>query len=100
MKHLLPEIIFSNQTAYVKNRCISKSGRLISDVIEICDILDIPGYLFTMDIEKVFDSLNHDFLLSALKKFGFGKNFIHWITVLLNNQQSCVINRGFYNYIF
>ena len=53
-----------------------------------------------MDIEKVFDSLNHDFLLSALKKFGFGKNFIHWITVLLNNQQSCVIDGGFYNYIF
>ena len=26
----------------------------------MCDILDIPGYL----------SLNHDFLLSVLKKFG------------------------------
>ena len=30
------------------------------------DILDIPGYLVTMDIEKVFDSsLDHGFLLSA-----------------------------------
>ena len=48
-----------------------------------------------MDIEKAFDSLDHDFLLSALKKFGFGENFIHWIKVLLNNQQSCVINGGF-----
>ena len=61
----------------------------------MCDILDIPGYLVTMDIEKAFDSLNHDFLLSVLKKFGFGENFIHWIKVLLNNQQSCVINGGF-----
>ena len=33
----------------------------------MCDILDIPGYLVTMDIEKAFDSLDHDFLLSALK---------------------------------
>ena len=32
------------------------------------DILDIPGYLVTMDIEKAFDSLDHGFLLSALKK--------------------------------
>ena len=95
LKHVLPELISSNQTAYVKNRCISESGRLISDVIEMCDILDIPGYLVTMDIEKAFDSLNHDFLLSVLKKFGFGENFIHWIKVLLNNQQSCVINGGF-----
>ena len=48
-----------------------------------------------MDIEEAFDSLNHDFLLHALKKFGFGENFIHWIKVLLNNPQPCVINRGF-----
>ena len=95
LTNVLPELISSNQTAYVKNRCISESGRLISDVIEMCDILDISGYLVTMDIEKAFDSLDHDFLLFALKKFGFGENFIHWIKVLLNKQQSCVINGGF-----
>ena len=95
LKSALPELISSNQTAYVQNRCISESGRLISDVIEMCDILDIPGYLVTMDIEKAFDSLDHDFLLFVLKKFGFGENFIHWIKVLLNKQQSCVINGGF-----
>ena len=55
------------------------------------DILDIPGYLVTMDIEKAFDSLDHDFLLSILKKFGFGGNFVYRMKVLLNNQQSCII---------
>ena len=48
-----------------------------------------------MDIEKAFDSLDHDFLLFVLKKFGFGENFVHWIKVLLNKQQSCIINGGF-----
>ena len=79
LKNVLPELISSNQTAYVKNRCISESGMLISDVIEMCDILDISGYLVTMDIEKAFDSLDHDFLLFVLKKLGFGENFIHWV---------------------
>ena len=59
------------------------------------DILDIPGYLVTMDIEKAFDSLDHDFLLSILKKFGFGGNFVYRMKVLLNNRQSCIINGGF-----
>ena len=39
-----------------------------------------------MDVKKA---------LSILKKIGFGQNFMHLIKVLLNNQQSCVINGGF-----
>ena len=76
MKNVLPGLISSNQTVYVKNRCISESGRLISDVIQMWDTLDIAGYLVTMDIEKPFGSLDHDFLLSALKKIRFGKHFV------------------------
>ena len=71
IKHVLPELISSNQTAYIKSRCISESGRLISGVVEMYDILDIPGYLLTMDSEKDFDSLDHDFLLSVRKKNWF-----------------------------
>ena len=36
LKKTFPTIISSNQTAYVNKRCISKSGRLISDIIEVC----------------------------------------------------------------
>ena len=95
LKNVLLELISSNQTAFVKNRCTSESGRLILDVTEMCDRLDILGYLVTMNIEKVFYSLGHDFLLSVFKKIGFVENFIHWIKVSLNNQQSCVVNGDF-----
>ena len=47
-----------------------------------------------MDIEKAFESLDHNFLTSTLKKYGFGQNFILWIKILLNDQESCVINGG------
>ena len=90
LENVLPKLISSNKAAYVKNRCISESGRLISNVIQMSDILDVPGYLVTVDIEKAFDSLDHDFLL-----FGSDESFIHWIKVLLNKQQSCIINGGF-----
>ena len=45
-----------------------------------------------MDIDKASDSLDHNFLISALEKYGFGKNFISWVKVLLRNQESCVLN--------
>ena len=50
--------------------------------------------MFTVDIEKAFDSMDHTFLNAVLEKFGFGASFIRWINVILNNQQSCVINGG------
>ena len=68
--------------------------------MEICDKENIPSYLITMDLEKAFDSLDHPFLLCALKKFGFGDSFIYWIKILLNDQQSCVINGGFATHYF
>ena len=94
-KNILPELTSSNETAYVKNRCISEIDNLISDVIEMCYILDIPRYLVRMDSQKAFDSLDQDFLLFALKNLVSGENFIHLIKVLLNKQHSCVINMGF-----
>ena len=48
----------------------------------------------TVDIEKGFDSVNHKFLILVLKKFGFGKEFIKWVQILLKNQESCLINSG------
>ena len=35
LKKVLPDLIYSQQKEYFKNRCIGESGRLISDVIEI-----------------------------------------------------------------
>ena len=55
LKKVLPDLISSQQTAYVKNRHIGEYGRLISDIIEIAKIKKIEGFLVTMDIEKAFD---------------------------------------------
>ena len=72
LKEVLPCLISAEQTAYVPNRNIGESGRLISDIIEIANIRQMEGFLVTMDIVKAFDTLDHKFLISVLKKFGFG----------------------------
>ena len=92
LKKVLPNLISPQQTAYVKNRFIGESGRLIADIIEITDILSKEGSLVTMDIEKAFDSLDHTFVIFVLEKFGFGNSFVCWIETLISKQESCAIN--------
>ena len=58
------------------------------------EILNKEDFLVAIDIEKAFDSVNHHFLIAILEKISFGTEFIEWIKVLLNSQESCVINGG------
>ena len=76
VKKVLSNLIGARQTACVNERFIGESGRLIDDVIKVCDIQKISGYLLTADFERAFDSLNHEFLIAVLKRYGFGENFI------------------------
>ena len=94
VKNVLPNLIPPQQTAYVENRFIGESSRLIADIIEITDVINKEGFLVTMDIQKAFDSLDHTFVISVLKKFRFGNNFVSWIENLISNQESGVINGG------
>ena len=94
IKKIFPNLVSLQQTAYIENRFIGESGRLIADIIKITDILNQHKFLVTMDIEKAFDSLDHTFLISLLKNFGFGNNFANWIKTLISKQESCIINDG------
>ena len=75
LRKVISSIVNGNQVAYVNDRFISESDRLIFDVLVITNSLVIEGLLITVDIEKAFDSINHSFLICALKKIGFGKEF-------------------------
>ena len=92
LKKILNNLISENQIAYLNNRFISEGGRLISDIVEIADLLHFEGILLTVDTEKAFDSVNHLLLVSTLENYGFKKDFIRWIKLLLKNQESYIIS--------
>ena len=67
LKAVLSTLISLQQIACMKNRFIGEIRSLISDIPEISDWLNIEGFPVTMDTEKTFDSLDHDFLSSVLR---------------------------------
>ena len=96
LKDILPDFISSNQAAYLKNRYIneSKSERLIHHVLEKASILNKKGFLVAVDFEKAFDLIGSSFLPPVLQKYSFGKSFLKWIQILIENQESYVVNGG------
>ena len=46
--------------------------------------------LVTISIEKAFNTVNHNFLITVLEKCSFGNMFIQWIKILLKDQEFCI----------
>ena len=83
-----------DQQGYIKTRHICFNIRQIQDIIDIADLLDVDGVILFLDFKKAFDTVEHDFMLNVLKKFGFGESFIIWIKTLYKNITSCIFNNG------
>ena len=58
LKKVLNNLISENQIAFLNNRFISEGDRIISDIVEITDLLQIEVILPTVDREKASDSVN------------------------------------------
>ena len=83
-----------DQTVYMKRRYMGDSFRVIQDLIDVADLEEQEGLIFSSDLEKVFDSANHNFLFSVVRNFGFGSDFIQWVKTLLCRSESCNMNNG------
>ena len=52
---VLPSLIHGDQTGYIKGRFIGQNVRLIADIIECMDTLDIEGIALFLDFKKAFE---------------------------------------------
>ena len=84
----------------MKGRFIGETARSILDIIAHTESLQLPGLLLFIDLEKAFDSIEHEFLYRALQCFNFGPSFIKWIQMFYNNLSSCVLNNSFFLFSF
>ena len=100
MQNVIGTIVSSNQTGYIKGRFIGTNVRAILNICEYIENNNSSGILLQLDFEKAFDSVEWSFLISVLKKYNFGENFINWIKVLYNKPELGIKNNGYFsNYI-
>ena len=69
-------MIGPEQNAFVKERYIGDTVRIISDILFETQSQGIKGILFGADFAAAFDSVDHIFMYSVLKKYGFSDMFL------------------------
>jgi len=88
---VLPSLIHGDQTGYIKGRFIGQNVRLIADIIECTDSLDISRIALFLDFKKAFDSLEGNFILKALETFGFGQSLIQWVKTFTTTSKAALL---------
>ena len=76
LKTILGEVVSDTQHACIQSKQILNAMFIASEAIDSRLKGDIPSLLLKMDIEKVCDHVNWDFLLTVMTKMGFGQRWI------------------------
>ena len=100
LKTVLTKLISSDQTGFISGRYIGENTRLIYDIMNITEELNIPGLLLVIDFEKAFDSISWEFINEVLKFFNFGESIIKWVSFFYKNISSAVIQSVFLSEFF
>ena len=72
------------------------SSSINTAILEFKERYQMDGLVHVAkDFQKVFDSINHDFMFKALSVFIFGPSLIRWIQIFYKNISSTVMNNGY-----
>ena len=94
LQSILPHIIHPDQTCSVPGRNIFSNLYLIRDILCFSKFKRQQTYLLSLDFQKAFDTIDHNYLFKTLTQFGFGPLFIGFIRNIYSNIHSLVINNG------
>lgn len=94
LKMIMHEVTGPYQTAVGKDRSILQTVCEYRDVIATAEVLNINCALMTLDFEKAFDRVNHEYLFRTMYKMGFPQSFVNLVRRILKNSSSKIMVNG------
>jgi len=90
----LSGMVATNQSAFVKGRCIHDNFILVQQTARYLHQQKQPRVLLKLDISKAFDSVSWAFLLEILLQRGFGPKCRNIISGILGSSSTRVLLNG------
>ncbi|XP_075099232.1 uncharacterized protein LOC142176070 [Nicotiana tabacum] len=95
LKKVIGKLVSDYQNAFIKGRQITDAALIANEVLDWRQKNGEPGVLFKLDIEKAFDKINWQYLISILRQMGFGEKWIRWIRYTFSTvKYSVLVNRS------
>lgn len=94
LKCVMPNLINEDQTCGVTGRNSGLNLQLIRDTVNWATERDLPLCLMSLDQEKAFDRVNHDFLFKVMGEMNMGDTFMGWVKTMYNGVFSKVKVNG------
>ena len=79
IENVIGRVVSSDQNAFVMGRQILDASLIANEVIDSWQKRREKGLICKLNIEKVYDSVNWQFLMRVLQKMGFGATWRDWI---------------------
>lgn len=90
----LNDMISTNQSAFIKGRCIQDNFLLVQQTAKFLHQQKLPRILLKLNITKAFDSVSWPFLLEVMWHRGFGDRWCAIIGALLRSSSTQVLLNG------
>ncbi|CAM2116767.1 unnamed protein product [Caretta caretta] len=87
---VLADVIHPDQTYTIPDRSIFDNLFLVQDLLELGRRDSLSFALLSIDEEKAFDRVDHGYLLSTLRVFGFRPQFVGFLRVLYASAECLV----------
>ena len=79
LKKVLNRLVSKAQNAFVEGRQIMDASLIANEVLDAMEKRKEKGILCKLDMEKAYDQINWNFILTLLMEMGFGTKWIGWI---------------------
>lgn len=94
LKNCMASVIHKDQTFCIPKRSIFDNLFLLRDIITVAKMHNLDIGLLSLDQEKAFDRVDHQYLFKTLEAFGFGPYFVSLIQLLYKDIYSMLRLNG------
>ena len=87
----LEDLVHPDQAANIKGRSIQNHNHYIRDIISLAKLRGDNSCILSIDQQKAFDRVSHEWMMKVLKENNFGPYFLKWISILNDGATSKIL---------